>query len=73
MKNFIKPLFCSFIACLLAKNLLMEQTLLPFGLTLGIVLSVLIYLLLLRLCDGISREEVEWFRGILKRKQQKKC
>lgn len=73
MKNFIKPLFCSFIACLLAKNLLTEQILLPLGLALGIVLSVLIYLLLLRLCDGISKEEVAWFTRILKRKREKKC
>ena len=70
MKNFIKPLTCSFLACLLARNVFARLSVSPLVLTLGILLSVLIYLLLLRLCDGINREEVQWFIRIVKRKRK---
>ena len=68
MKNFVKPLVCSFLACILAKNVLKYALNTSLGLVLGITLSVIVYLLLLRLCQGISSEETRWFFKILKGK-----
>ncbi len=70
MKNFIKPFSCSFLSCLMARNVLGRFTRTPIGLSLGILLSVLLYLLLLRFCNGISSEEVRWFTRILKRNKK---
>lgn len=71
MKNFVKPLACSVLACILARNVLNGASDSPLGLTMAILLSVMVYLLLMRLCNGISREEVQWFTRILKK--SKKC
>ena len=70
MKNFIKPLACSFLASLLAKMVLNGNLLNSWGLILGITLTTLLYLLILRFCNGISNEEVRWFIRILKRKRK---
>lgn len=70
MKNFIKPLACSFLASLLAKMVFNGTLLNSWGLILGITLTSLLYLLILRFCNGISNEEVRWFIKILKRKRK---
>ncbi len=70
MKNFVKPLACSFGACYLAKHFFRHSVTTPIGLTVAIILGILAYLLLLRVCRGINREEVQWFIRILKRKRK---
>ncbi len=71
MKNFIKPLACSFLACCFAKDVFGRSAYTASGLTLAMLLGVMVYLLLLRLCRGICHEEVVWFCKILKRKKKR--
>lgn len=70
MKNFIKPLICSFSACMIAKKYFAVGATTGLSLTLSIILGIVFYLLFLRLCKGINSEEVAWFLRILKKKKK---
>ncbi|MBQ3075891.1 MAG: polysaccharide biosynthesis C-terminal domain-containing protein [Clostridia bacterium] len=70
MKNFLKPLTCSFLACTIARAMLKNIVTLPLGLTLSITLAVLLYFIFLRICKGINSEEVSWFLRIIRRKRK---
>ncbi|MBE6712623.1 MAG: hypothetical protein E7580_03760 [Ruminococcaceae bacterium] len=69
LKNFLKPLLCSFIACLTARKFLTASVGTPSGLTVAILLGAVLYVILLRICRGITHEEVNWFLAIFKRRK----
>ena len=58
------------IACILGKSLLKHHTTCGIGLSLAILFSVMFYLLILRLCNGITHEEYHWFMNILRKKKK---
>lgn len=68
-KNFIKPLCCSFLACYLSKRFLIQSVATPLGLSIAISLGVMTYLVLMRICNAISKEDVCWFFGIFKKRK----
>lgn len=70
MKNFIKPLFCSFFASVLAKRFFGAGANTGFGLTIVILMAIIGYLIFMRICKGITEEEVEWFMRILRKKKK---
>ena len=70
LKNFLKPLLCSFFACYFARLFLQNALVSSFGLSIAILLSVILYLVLLRISSGITHEEVNWFFTIFRAKKK---
>lgn len=71
IKNFIKPLVCSLSACILIKYLPRFFPTLNFGTILSIVLGLIIYLIFLKLCRGITSEDISWFLSLITPKRKK--
>jgi hypothetical protein len=70
-KNLVKPLLCSFLCCDFAKKILLSVSILSITTPLAICFSLLIYLFVLRLLGGITKEDLLWFSGILFPKKKK--
>lgn len=70
-KNCLLPLVCSLLCCQFAKNIL--PSLSPGSITtsLAIFFSLVIYLVLLRLFGGITKEDLVWFSALLFPKKKK--
>ena len=65
IKNFVKPLVCSVGACYLIKTAGVLFPVASFGVALSITAGFFLYLVLLRLCRGITGDDVDWFRNII--------
>jgi stage V sporulation protein B len=70
LKNFLKPLCSSFLACILAKKLLLVFSI-RLHVSVFILISVIFYLAILFIIGGITKEEVNWFSHLFYRKKMK--
>ncbi len=70
LKNFLKPLLSSFLACILAKKFLILFKI-NIHISFLILVAVFFYLFILFALGGITKEEVHWFSGIIYRKKRK--
>ena len=72
IKNFVKPLVCSVTACYLIKIAPVLFPLPSLGAVFSITGTLFLYLVLLRLCRGITGEDVTWFRNIILPKKRER-
>ncbi len=65
-KNFLAPLFCSLSATAISRPLLEKIKEPTPGLILSVSVGILFYFIFLRLSRAISKEDIKWFRSVIK-------
>ena len=70
-KNFLKPLICSVLACLLLKKMPLIFSSEKIGLTVTLLSGLCLYLFFLFLVKAITKEDIRWFSSLILPKKKK--